>query len=376
MLHRHTHICTHAHTAVELQVRILVCAAKALCGSLKSRFFGRGEVFRRCLLLVRWVCFSLWHDLRRSLAVRRGLAGDWRWSWRLWGWRRKVTGKRVRIRDLINGLGFFHAPLLLALILLLALLQLWSRLRHLKYDGGVLLQVLASRRLGKHDDPSAVHPRGWFEIQLTAVLLPALQLSVVLPFHFSRRHWHLQNLRDRKRHITGSKLESLIYGSRNCVADSMFLPCLAIELKFWTLTSVNAKEPQGWRGCMVTHSQHNSSYKRPYCSPGQRLTQSSAQEPDTEQPAVYSISLCTTFILRVSAVSLTTLLNTRCSWVTQHSTISLSVLFHCNMTMSLSKNVLTKLEYMLWTSQPAVFDTIYLEKVGKNTFSFFWIDHL
>lgn len=53
----HTHARTHAHahtlTAVELQVCILLCAAKALCGSLKGRLFGRGKDCRRCLLLVR-----------------------------------------------------------------------------------------------------------------------------------------------------------------------------------------------------------------------------------------------------------------------------------------------------------------------------------
>lgn len=195
VLHPHTHTSTHTHalTAVELQVCILLCAAKALCGSLQKRFFGRGEVWRRCSLLVRWVWFSLWHSLR-------GLAADWRWGWWLWGLRWRVSGKRIRIRDLLNGLGFLHALLLLAFLFFLALPQLWDGLRHLQQNGGVLLQVLAPRRLSQQDEPSAVHPRGWFEVQLSAVLPPALQLRVMLPFHVSRCHWNLQNLRQEETH--------------------------------------------------------------------------------------------------------------------------------------------------------------------------------
>lgn len=186
-------LCPHplTHTLSELQVCVLLCAAEALCRSLKSRFFGRGEVCRRCFLLSRWVRFSLrcglWHH---TVAWRRGR--------RFCGWRLRVTEKRVRIGNLLCGLGFFHALLFLTLLLLLALLQLWGSLRHFKYNGGVLLQVLTPGWLSQHDDPSAVHSRRRFEIELPAVLLPALELGVMLSFHVSRRHRHLKNLQKEK----------------------------------------------------------------------------------------------------------------------------------------------------------------------------------
>lgn len=42
-------------TVVELQVCVLLCAAKALCGLLKRRLFGRNKVCKRRLLLVKGV---------------------------------------------------------------------------------------------------------------------------------------------------------------------------------------------------------------------------------------------------------------------------------------------------------------------------------
>lgn len=173
---------THTHT---LQVRILLCAAKALCGLLQRWFFGRGGIFKRCLLLVGWVRFRVWHSLS-------GLAACWKWvSWFCGsGW--IIRGKRVRIWNLLDGFWFLHASLL-AFLLFLALLQ-QGGLRRLHQDGWILLQVLAPRRLSQHNDSSSVHAGGGLEVQLPSVLFPALQLGMMLPFQFSRRHWNLQDL--------------------------------------------------------------------------------------------------------------------------------------------------------------------------------------
>lgn len=91
-----------------------------------------------------------------------------------------IGRKRVRIGNVLNGFGFLQA-FLLAFLLLLAFLQ-QGGLRRLHQDGWVLLQVLASRWLSQHDDSGSVHPRGGFEVQLSSVLLPALQLGMMLPF--------------------------------------------------------------------------------------------------------------------------------------------------------------------------------------------------
>lgn len=174
----HTHSHTLSYTALQLQVCILVCAAKALWGSLETRYLGCRDVCRRHFLLMRRVCVG------------------WIWGW----WRRRrtrVRGERVRVRDLLDGHGFSHA-LFLALPLLILLQLLW-RLRLLDHDSGVLLQVLAPRGLGQHDKASAVHSRRRPEIQLSAVLPPAFELGVVLSLYVSRCDWDFQNLRKEKK---------------------------------------------------------------------------------------------------------------------------------------------------------------------------------
>lgn len=122
-----------------------------------------------------------------------------RWICR-WRGRRKrrgcVDGERVRVGDLLDGHGFLGV-LLLALLVLLVHLQLRRRRGLLDHDGGVLLQVLASRGLGQHDEASAVHPRCWPEVQLAPVLPPAFELGVVLALDVASRHWDFENLQKR-----------------------------------------------------------------------------------------------------------------------------------------------------------------------------------
>lgn len=193
----HWHTCSRTHAHTHLQVGVLLCAAKALCGLLQGWFFGRGGVWKSRLLLVGRVWFSVWHSLS-DLAVN--------WEWESWfcrsGW--IIRGKRVRIGNVLNGFRFLHA-FLLAFLLFLAFLQ--GGLRCLHQDGWILLQILASWWLSQHNNSRSVHPRGGFEVQLSSVLFPALQLGMMLPFQISGCHWNLQDL--WQKHTVESKKKTV-----------------------------------------------------------------------------------------------------------------------------------------------------------------------
>lgn len=94
-----------------------------------------------------------------------------------------------------------------------------------------------------------------------------------------------------------------------------------------------------------------------------RLTQSSAQEPDTDQPELCSIGLCITFSLKVSAVHYWTPVVHE--W--QHSTTSLKDNASAKWHLVINKNR-SCLEQSL---VPAICSAIHIDKVEEYILTFF-----